>query len=83
MLGRLGAPPAVRHQPIFQEGRLRADSGAGQMSAKRQALADPRSEIALRRAEIAVGIDTEQDAALEEDPENIALPSDRLLYPAD
>lgn len=37
----------------------------------------------MRRAEIAVGIKTEQDAALEEDPENIALPIDRLGQPAD
>jgi hypothetical protein len=37
----------------------------------------------MRRTEIAVGIKTEQDAALEEDPENVALPIDRLRQPAD
>src|SRR5215469_12900446 len=44
---------------------------------------DWRSEITMRRAEIAIGIKTEQDAALDKDPENIALPIDRLQLPAD
>jgi len=37
----------------------------------------------MRGTEIAVGINTELDAALEEDPENVTLPIDRLRQPAD
>ena len=37
----------------------------------------------MRRTEIAVGINAEQDAALKKNPENVALPIDRLLQSAD
>jgi hypothetical protein len=37
----------------------------------------------MRGTEIAVGINTELDAALEGDPENVTLPIDRLRQPAD
>jgi hypothetical protein len=37
----------------------------------------------VRRTEIAVGINPEQEAELEEDPENVALPIGCLSHPAD
>jgi hypothetical protein len=71
MLGAPRPPCAIsRHQPVFQEGRrLRADSAGASKARKKAVLGDPRSEIAVRRAEIAVG--TPNKIGLEEDPENI------------